>query len=114
MSILTRNFGLEARPAPYKRPDDPYSSVAIMETREEPGPPQGFQRSYRTRLLFQSLFYANDAEYEFAMKLQERELLQVIYGPVFAKLHRMRTAINNRDWREAMDVVDALEKEILE
>lgn len=116
MSIL-RKVGLETIENHWRRPEDPVPAHVTVETQESELSPKynGFTHEYAftMRVGVQTTFYANRAQYEGRHKMAETEILHLIYGPVLARLNRMRSRIADRDFRSAMAEVDALEKELL-
>ena len=116
MSILSK-VGLEVIDNHWRRPEDPTPAHITIQTHEEKCDPihNGYTHefAFTMRVGAQTTFYANQAQYEGRHKLAETELLHLIYGPVLARLHRMRARAHDRDYRAVLAEVDALEQELL-
>lgn len=117
MSIL-RKVGLETIENHWRRPEDPMPAHVSVETYESVASPRynghTHEYAFTMRVGVQTTFYANQAQYDGRHKMAETELLHLIYGPVLARLHRIRSRTADRDYRAVMAEVDALEKELLE
>jgi hypothetical protein len=109
VSILT-NFevvdGRELRPV---------IKPAVIAIDVESEPYAGFttQSRHVIRAQLGAEFWANKAQYETALKIARRALVQRIHGPVLNLIHELRFAVYNIDTEHAMELIDRMEVEML-
>jgi hypothetical protein len=109
MSILN-NFtvvdGRERRPLRVETP-------AVFDTRVEIISSGATQDKYMLRAELGTEFWANRAQYEDALKIAQRVMLQRIHGPVLNLIHELRFNVCNGKEFEALTVLDRMEDELL-
>jgi hypothetical protein len=88
-----------------------------MQCEDQSGPEfNGFtyENAFRTEVRFTTVWYANQAQFHGREQLARKELLHFMYGPVLKNLVRLRARVADRDWHAVMQVVDDIEKELVE
>jgi hypothetical protein len=103
--------------APYRRQEDPHevmSTVAVKADHIAPAYNNGFtyEQAYRTEFRATTMWYANEAQFQYRRDLAHKEMLYYIYGPVIAKLDTIRARSADRDWKAVHEIINELEKEL--
>ena len=69
-----------------------------------------FQRCYRTRLVVESQWYANQAQYRQGLEIAERAVAELLYSDVRGQLQRLREAVFNCRREDAMRIIDRIDE----
>lgn len=116
MSFLDK-CNIATRDLNYRRPEDPQEVMATLSHHEDNQEPKynGFtyETAFITEIKVQTVWYANQAQFQGRQEMARQEILHFMYGPVLNRLAQLRARVADRDWRAAMKVVDDIQSELV-
>lgn len=111
MSIFTREW--EARGSGMRQPDRwTFPASPVLECTERRVP--AYQDIHEIRLVLGIRFAANSAQYARAKRNAQKALLHRLYGDTLGKLHEAMHAIGHGDRERALQLLAAIETDLLE
>ena len=112
--------GSVSRELHYRRPEDPHEAVVTYKEMDlvpsEAAFYNGytFEEAFRTEVKVATQWYANQAQFRDRQKLARKEILHVLYRPYLQRAAELRARLYDRDHRRALEVLDEIEKELVE
>ena len=119
MSILDKT-GISTRELHYRRPEDPHEAIVTYKEMDEVPSEAAFyngftfEEAFRTEVKVTTLWYANQAQFRDRQKIARKEILHVLYRPYLQRAAELRARLYDRDYRRAIEVLDEIEKELVE
>lgn len=71
-----------------------------------------FEYAHRTKLVLQTIWYANDAQFSGRQRLAERAILETVFEPYTRMRARLLHSIMDGDRETAVELLQEMEKEI--